>query len=134
MLRLGCTTAASLIPTQFDGTKSSTLQDELLALPNELIDMILNQLSRYDYLTYLPRISNKPGADFANRTKQELVSEIGNFELMKESAACGLRYVVEGWNTKTPIFETHHCRIPKLNAIPGWIRRDRTGIEFVTDG
>ncbi|KFY00452.1 hypothetical protein V490_01336 [Pseudogymnoascus sp. VKM F-3557] len=132
LLLLGCKAAASLIPSQFDGTKASTLQDELLALPNELIDIILKQLSRYDYLKYLPGISKKLGSDFATRTRQELVSEIG--EMTTESAARDLRYVVDGWNTKTAAFEVNHCKIPNLNAIPGWIRADMGGIEYVTDG
>ena len=110
----------------------STLQDELLALPNELFDTILKQLSRFDYLKFISQISSEAGSDFANRTKHELESEIG--EMTTESAARDLRYIVDGWNTKTPAFEVNHCKIPNLNAIPGWIRADMGGVEYVTDG
>lgn len=134
MLITGCKSVALLIQdVSLNQNQSFDLEDKLFGLSVELLEMILKQLTRYDYLQYLLKISDKCIPYVTEQIKKELTSEVGYFETAEKSAVHYLRQIVEGWNTETE-FETHFCRVRQLSSIPGCSPNNPHNLKFITDG
>jgi hypothetical protein len=106
----------------------------LLALPDELINRILKEVPRFDYLKFLIMISDKCRRYFGDTIEKELAIEIGHFGTTKEGAADELSHVLEGWNVENPECEINHCRVDALNSFPGWWPNSWAAPTFITDG
>ena len=117
-----------------DQNQSFVLEDRLFGLPVELLEMILKQLTRYDYLKYLLKISDKCVPYVTKRIEEELTSEVGYFETAEKGTEHYLRQIIEGWNTETPEFENHFCRVHQLSSIPGCWPNNPYNLKFITDG
>ncbi|KFX92301.1 hypothetical protein O988_07330 [Pseudogymnoascus sp. VKM F-3808] len=135
LLITGCKTVALLIQdVSLNQNQSFVLANRLFGLPEELLEMILVQLTRYDYLQYLSRISDKCIPYVTEQIKKELASEVGYFETAEKGAVHYLRQIVEGWNTETSEFEKHFSRVRQLSSIPGCWPNNPHNLEFITDG
>jgi hypothetical protein len=134
LLNIGCKTVASMIKDKssneirkifnitndFNLPKKEWVESRPLALLDELIDRILKELPRFDYLKFLVMISNSCRLYFAGRIEKELAIEIGHFGATKEGAADDLSHVLEGWNVERPDFDIHHCKVDALSSFPDW--------------
>ncbi|KFX86619.1 hypothetical protein V490_09002 [Pseudogymnoascus sp. VKM F-3557] len=135
LLITGCKTVALLIQdVSMNQNQSFFLEDKLFGLSEELLEMILKQLTRYDYLQYLLKISDKCIPYVTEQIKKELTSEVGFFETAEKGAVHYLRQIVEGWNTEISESENHFCRVHQLSSIPGCWPNNPHNLEFITDG
>ena len=135
MLITGCKTVALLIQDlSLNRNQSLVLQDKLFSLPVELLETILKQLTRYDYLKYLLKISDKCIPYVTKQIEEELTSEVGCFETAEKGAVHYLRQIVEGWNTESSEFENNFCRVRQLSSIPGCWPGNPHNLKFITDG
>lgn len=75
-------------------------QFRLLNLPVELVDMVLEELPRFDYLNLLTSGGSKLHREyFQHRIAVALATEVGSSNLKGDDAFDELCLLVGGWNT-----------------------------------